>query len=31
MLYVEGVVGDEMEVLGDDDDDDPKEAHGDAA
>lgn len=29
MLYVEGVVGDEMEVLGDDD--DPKEAKGDAA
>jgi predicted PurR-regulated permease PerM len=29
MLYVEGVVGDEMEVLGDAE--DPKEAHGDAA
>ena len=29
MLYVEGVVGDEMEVLGDDD--DPKEAGGSAA
>jgi predicted PurR-regulated permease PerM len=31
MLYVEGVVGDEMEVLGDDDDDDQKEASAGAA